>query len=480
MTRTTCIRCADWVVAWDAKAARHKYLRGADVAFSGDKIVHVGARFAGKADREIDGRFLMVMPGLINVHTHTATMPLFKGVREELGNPRFYMSALYDGWNLFYTEMTDRHWNARFAYCEMLRCGTTTVVDMCYPFPGWVDAIGESGLRGYVAPLYQSARWHTENGYRLDYIWADDKGAAAMKTAMDTIDQAEGHNSGRLLGLVSPMAVDTCTPELIRDSLQEARRRKRPYQLHAGEAMMEFLEVTRRYGQSQIQWLADKGLLGPEVIIGHGIFLDHHSWLHWATRDDVRILAENGCSVSHCPVVFSRYGITLEDFGAYQKAGVNMTIGTDTHPHNMLEEMRAAATFGRVAAENMFALKTSDIFHAATSNAAKALGRDDIGMLAPGKKADIVLVDLSDPAMQPVYDPIRCLLYTAADRAVRDVFVDGEQRVENRRIKTLDFDQVAREVSRAQRAVMARVPERHHAKWTAEQVAPLTLPVESV
>lgn len=478
MARTTCIRSADWVVAWDAKTARHKYLRGADVAFSGDTIVHVGGRYAGAVDREIDGAKLMVMPGLINVHTHCASMPVFKGVREELGNPRFYMSALYDGWNLFYTEMDDRRWSAQYAYSEMLLSGTTTVVDMCYPFPGWIDAIGASGIRGYVSPLYQSARWQTENGFRLDYIWSDDKGAGDFKKAMDLIDQAERHNSGRLLGLVSPMAVDTCTAELIRDSLAEARRRKRPYQLHAGEAMMEFLEVTRRYGTTQIQWLAEHDLLGPDVIIGHGIFLDHHSWLHWSTRDDVRLLAENGCSVSHCPVVFSRYGITLEDFGAYQKAGVNMTLGTDTHPHNLLEEMRAAATFGRVAAENMFALKTADIFHAATANAAKALGRDDIGMLATGKKADVVLIDLDDPSMQPVYDPIRCLIYTAADRAVRDVFVDGEQVVENRHLKTLDFALAAREVSRAQRSVMEKVPSRDHAKRTAEQVAPLTLPVE--
>ena len=378
MDKTICIRNAGWTVAWDPQHRRHVYRRGADVVFRGDRIVHVGARFAGPVDREIDGRARLVLPGLINMHTHTATMPLFKGVREELGNPRFYMSALYDGWNLFYTEPADKHWNSRYAYCEMLLSGTTTVVDMCYPYPGWVEAIGESGIRGYVAPLYQSARWHTENGYRLDYLWSEDKGAAAFREAMDVIDSAERHNSGRLLGLVAPMAVDTCTAELIRDSLAEARRRKRPYQLHAGEAMMEFLEVTRRYGTTQVQWLAENGLLGPDVIIGHGIFLDHHSWLHWSTRKDVALLAEHGSTVSHCPVVFSRYGITLENFGSYKDAGVNMTIGTDTHPHNLVEEMRAAATFGRVAAENMFALKTADIFDAVTVN-----GYQGIDAVAP-------------------------------------------------------------------------------------------------
>ena len=477
MSETTVIKNVDWLVAWDKSAGRHQYLRGADIAFSGSTITHVGGAFKGKADRTIDGKHLMVMPGLINMHNHTASMPAFKGVREELGSKKFYMSALYDGWPLFYPEPEDQHWNSHYAYAECLLSGVTTIIDMCRPFPGWVETMAQSGLRGYIAPIYESARWYTENGYQLKYRWADDDGRKAMDLALKTMDQAEANNSGRLTGMISPMAVDTCSVELIRESLAEARRRKRPMQLHVGEAAIEFHEISRRYGRSQVQWLHEHNLLGPELTLGHGIFLDHHSWLHWPTREDIGLLAAYGCSVSHCPIVFSRYGITLEDFGTYVEKGVNMTIGTDTHPHNMLEEMRAAITMARVSAENMFNTATSQVFHAATAGGAKALGRDDIGGLAVGMKADIVLVDLKSPAMQPVYDPLRCLIFTAADRGVKDVFVDGVQVVADRKVLTLDQATAAEHISEMQKRIMAKVPERHYAKLTAEQVAPLTLPV---
>jgi cytosine/adenosine deaminase-related metal-dependent hydrolase len=277
MTRTTCIRAADWALAIDPATGRPCYRRQIDIVFRDDRIVHVGAHYDGPFDVEIDGRSLFVMPGLVNIHTHSATMPLMKGIREDMANPRLYMSALYDGWNLFTAEPEDKVWNSRFAYAELLRGGVTTVVDMCYPYPGWTEALAESGLRGYLAPLYESARWGTENGHSLHYRWSEDGGRGAMRVAFDLMDEAERHQSGRLAAMVTPMAVDTCTPELLRESHAAARASGRRIQIHAGESMMEFLEITRRTGKTQLEYLESLGVLGPETIIGHGIFLDHHS-----------------------------------------------------------------------------------------------------------------------------------------------------------------------------------------------------------
>ncbi|MEE2980938.1 MAG: amidohydrolase family protein [Pseudomonadota bacterium] len=477
MTATTCIRNADWVIGWDAGAESHQYLQGADVVFAGNSITFVGKGYDSAVDNEIDGAGRCVMPGLVDIHNHTSTMPVFKGVREELGNPRFYMSALYDGWNLFAPEPEDKAWNARFAYCELLLSGVTTAVDMCDPFPGWLEAMADSGLRGYLSPFYASARWYSDDGYRLKYEWAEDGGKAAFARAMALIDEAHGHNSGRLSAMVTPATIDTCTPKLLRDSVAAAEERDLPYQLHAGESMMEFLEMTRRHGKTQIQWLHELGILGPRTTIGHGIFLDHHSWLHWSSRDDIRLLAESGTSVAHCPTVFSRYGIALENLGLYLDAGINMGIGTDCHPHNMIEEMRHAAVVARLAAEDMYVLKTADVFHAATIGGAKALLRDDIGRLAPGAKADIVLIDVTDPAMRPVYDPLRCLIYTAADRVVRDVYVDGIQVVADHRVVNLDFDEAADHVTDTQRRILEKVPSRDHQGRRADQLSPLTFPL---
>jgi len=470
----TVIRNAEWVVAWDAEENCHVYLHGVDVAWRDGAIIHVGNRFEGEVAEEFSGRARMVMPGLVNLHTHTSTMPVFKSVREEIGNPQLYLSALYDGWNLFAPLQEDKVWASRYAYGEMLLSGVTSFVDMCFPYPGWVDAAAESGLRAFLSPLYQSASWRTDNGHELLYDWSEDDGRAKMDESVGVIDAALAHESGMLAAVVSPMAIDTCSLALIRESLDMARDRGLPFQLHCGEAMMEFLEITRRHGLSQVQLLARERMLGPDVTLGHGLFLDHHSWLHWSTRADIGLIADHGTSVAHCPTPFSRYGITMEHFGKYLEEGVNLGIGTDTHPHNMLEEMRTAAIMGRVAAQNMHALSTTNIFNAATIGGARALQRDDLGKLDVGARADVVSIALDDPTMMPVYDPIRSLIYTAADRAVRDVWVDGRQLVADGSLTTLDMDTIAAHLQEVQIRALEKVPERDRLGRNALQVAPLT------
>jgi cytosine/adenosine deaminase-related metal-dependent hydrolase len=154
-----------------------------------------------------------------------------------------------------------------------------------------------------------------------------------------------------------------------------------------------------------------------------------------------------------------------------------MGIGTDTAPHNLIEEMRWAAVLARIAAEDITTTSTEAVFHAATVGGATALLRDDIGRLAPGMKADLVLVDVTDPWMMPARDPLRSLVYTAADRAIRDVYVDGVKVVENRRVLTLDRARALGELAEAQRRMIDAVPQRDYRKRRAEDIAPLSLPM---
>lgn len=473
-----CIRDADWVVAWNADKGTHVYLRNADVAFGKEGILHIGRAYGGEFAEEIDGRNLMVMPGLINVHTHPSNQPSFKGIREELGNPNFYQSGLYDGRTAFAANADDRHWNARFAYWEMLRSGVTTVVDMSFPYPRWLEAAFSSGLRVYISPLFESRHWKVPNAYTLSYVAESDGGEGALVAALALIDEAKKHGSGRLEAMVTPMAIDVCEANLLLEALAAARERSCPVQLHAGEAVMEFLEITRRYGMTQMQWLAKIGFLAPDVTIGHGLFLGHHSWLSWDFREDIEILAESGAAVSHCPTVFSRYGIIMESFGAYGRAGIPMGIGTDTHPHNMLEELRHAVIASRIAERRISGGRTLDAFNAATIGGARVLGRNDIGRLAVGANADVVLVELDDPSMVPVYDPLRCLVFTAADRAVRDVFVGGRPAMRNRTVGGIDIAEVAARTQEIQSRGATRTQHRDHSGRRAEEIAPLTLPLE--
>jgi cytosine/adenosine deaminase-related metal-dependent hydrolase len=232
--------------------------------------------------------------------------------------------------------------------------------------------------------------------------------------------------------------------------------------------------MTRRHGLTPVQWLDRLGYLGPRASIGHGIFLDHHPWLNWCTRTDMARLAETGTSVAHCPTVFSRRGVTLRDLGSYLAAGVNMGIGTDTYPHNMLEEMRAAGVLARVVAGTPRNVTTTQIFEAATLGGARALGRDDIGRIAVGAQSDLVMVDLAHPMMRPARDPLRSLVYAAAERAVRHVFVAGAQVVRDGRVLTMDYEAAAAGVEESQRRAMAKAPQLDWAGRSADEMAPPT------
>ena len=171
-----------------------------------------------------------------------------------------------------------------------------------------------------------------------------------------------------------------------------------------------------------------------------------------------------------------RYGTVMEHFGKYRDAGVVLGIGTDTIPHNMLEDMRYAAILARVASRDGQVGSTSDVFHAATIGGAQALGRADIGRLQVGAKADIVTVDLNHPVMKPVRDPLVSLIHSAAERAIRDVYVDGELVVSDSEVLTLDRVGAAARIRAGQLRMEATTVDNDYAKRTSEAIAPLSLP----
>ena len=179
-------------------------------------------------------------------------------------------------------------------------------------------------MRVYTAPMFRSGRRYTPNGHEVRYEWDEKAGRDGLDRALRLIERARQHPSGRLDGVLYPAQVDTCTEALLRDSAAAAHERRLPLQIHAAQSVVEFHEIMRRHGKTPIEWLREVGMLGANAIIGHAIFLDHHSWLHWPTRNDLAHLAETGTTVAHCPTVFSRRGIVLEDFGQYRAAGIRL------------------------------------------------------------------------------------------------------------------------------------------------------------
>ena len=473
----TWIKRADWVIGWDAAGERHVYLTGADVVFTGATIDFVGRDYDGQAETVIDGAGLMVMPGLIDIHSHPSDEPKSKGLFEEVGSRLLHNTTLIEYMPLVRGDQSAAEAAGAVALSELLQSGCTTLADLSMTRPGWLDLLAESGIRAYAAPMFRAARWYTPNGHEVLYEWAEDGGRSSLAEALATVDAAEAHACGRLKGMLAPAQIDTCTPELLKNSAAAARERGLPWQIHASQSVVEFREIVRRHGRTPVEWLDGLDLLGPGAIIAHAIFLDHHPWLHWPDHDDLRRLGESGANIAHCPNIFARRGMLLTDFARYRKAGVTIGIGTDSFPHNMIDEMRWATVLAKVSTGDVHSISVADVFAAATIGGARALGRDDIGRLAPGCRADIVLIDATHPAMRPLRDPLRSLVFSALERPVREVYVDGRRVVADGAVATLDYAAAAERLEVAQKRALAGVAERDWAGRDADEMFPLSLPM---
>ena len=437
---TTLIKNAGWAIAWDAGEQRHVYRKGIDVAFGPGGITHVGPDFRGAADVTIDGRGLMVMPGLVNVHSHLSHEPVYRGIREEHGVPNMYMTSLYERSQAF--DVSDpalRRASLEVALCEVLKIRRHDGVRHLADLRGLGrhrrqerhSRVPRARLRRRALETLRRplARLRLGRGARPQ---GPRRGARVHRWA------AEASLPGCSPASCRRCRSKTARTTLLRDSFEAAKERRVPFTLHAAQGVLEHIEMVKRHGTTSIRHASDIGILSPTTVIGHAILPDSHSWIRWHTRDDIRLLGEAGCSVAHCPTPFARYGIILESFGDYVRAGVNMAMGTDTTPHNMLEEIRKAGTFARIASRHVNNVSTGMLLHAATVAGAKALMRDDLGRLAVGAQADVVLVDVNHPDMMPARDPLRSLVFHAAERAVKDVYVAGRKVVSDGKVTTLD------------------------------------------
>ena len=478
--RPVSIRNVSWAVVGDEGARRHVYRRAIDLFLEDGRIAAItpaGARPAEANEPSIDATGMLALPGLVNIHSHPTTEPGYRGVREDHGVPEQQMTGLIERLQAFRLPDDGRAAAAEMSYGEMLRAGTTTACDVTVPFDGWLDTMVKSGMRFYAAPTFASARWGMAAPQVVTWNWDEAGGVAAFERARRVMDEAEAHNSGRLHAMVFPNQIDTVTPQLFASARRHADDSGRLFSTHIGQSVVEVREMIRRHNMTPIQWAETQGLMKPGTVLAHCILLDDHPQVRWHTAKDLDLIAASGAAVAHCPQPFARYGLAMDHVGRYRAKGVTVGLGTDCAPHNLVEEMRLAIVAGRLMSEDIASLDTGGAFEAATLGGAKALGRDDLGILAPGARADIVLVDLAHPLMQPVRDPLRSFVFHAADRAGRSVLVGGEVVVEDGEPLHLDSAAAMERLSEAQARMLRDSPKLDYAGRTAEQIAPLSLPV---
>jgi 5-methylthioadenosine/S-adenosylhomocysteine deaminase len=462
------------VLAFDGRG--HRLIRHGVVVARGTQIVHVGDDYHGPVDTVVDTGRCVLLPGFVNLHTHGGV---------EAGGRLILDCGRPDVFNTGYMSVQtarpgrrhialreDPALGARLYLAECVRHGSTTVVDVGQGDAELIRAAREIGVRLYAGPRYASAVYVETASGRIEYEWDEARGDAGLRAACEFVATARRDGGGLVTGLLCPHAVDTCSPALLAATMAAAGDLGVPVQIHAAQGLFEFAEVLRRTRLTPIRWLHANGVLGPRTILGHAIFLDHHPLAPAPGRIDLDLLASSGAHVAHCPLALARRGWCLHSFDRYRRAGVNVGIGTDTCPRDIVDELRWASYVCKLVEGDYSAGQPADVITAGTLGGARALGRDDLGRLAAGARADIVAFRLDRLRVGPVLDPIRSLVHYVAGSPAEHVWVDGRHVVDGGTVVGVDEPRLWAAAQEMSERLWAEVPDWEGSGRTAEQMCP--------
>lgn len=379
-------------------------------------------RYAAAWALELPGHALM--PGLVNLHGHAA-MSLMRGCADDRPLMAWLHERIWPAEKKHVSEAFVRD-GSLLAAAEMLAGGVTTANDM-YFFP---RAAGEAFLQAGLRAVLGMIVLEFPSNYAVD---ADDYLARGLALR----DELKGEP--RLSFAFAPHAPYTVADATFGRIGTLAEQLGLPIHTHIHETAGEIADSLKQHGVRPLERLARLGLLGPNFIGVHAVHLN---------EAEIDALATHGCHVAHCPSSNLKLASGIAPVAALTQAGVNLGFGSDGAASNnrldIFAEMRLAALLAKGASGDAAALPAAAALKAATLDAARALNLDEIiGSITPGKRADLVAVDLSGPACQPVFDPVSHLVYAAGREHVTHVWVDGRPKLDNRRLVDLDTDDLA-------------------------------------
>ncbi|MDX0543376.1 amidohydrolase family protein [Sinorhizobium medicae] len=471
---------ASWVVGH--KDGRHRLLRNGEVVFENGEILFVGHRFAGETARRIDFGDALISPGLIDLDALSDLDTTILGIDNHPGWakgrvwPRSYVEA---GPYEMYTQ-EELAFQKRFAFAQLLLNGITTaapIASLFYrewgetvaEFDAAAEVAGELGLRVYLSPAYRSGGMVLEAPGRIVPVFDEERGIQGLKDAIAYIERQNGRHGDLVRGMLAPDRVETSTIGLLQRTDAAARDLGCKFRLHMAQGAMEVDTVRMLHGSTAPVWLAKHGLLSDRLIAPHATN---------ATDEDLGLYAENGVSIVHCPLVSGRGGSILNSFSSCARRGINIAMGTDTTPPDMLMNLLAGLITGRIADGAPDRLRSADLFNAATIGGAKALGRSDLGHLSPGARADIAVFRLDDVFMAPSIDPITTIVTGGSGKITHAVFVDGRVSMLDRRLAGFDMQEARIWAQTQYDGLIARYPERSWNNPPVAEIFPPSYPIE--
>lgn len=487
---------ATWIVGH--ARGQHQLVRDGVVVFEGNKIIHVGKGFEGHVDKTIAAKDKLVAPGFIDTHVHSGHRASHRLITDT-GRPMYYgqpfleISVPKEGKVVKGDPRYLKHGdagseaafqlNATFTVAELLRNGVTTFIEYGSQLSvqdALLTEVTRLGTRAYLAPGFDCGRWVGDEKGRLKRVRNDAMGLEGLETALDWIAKHDGAAGGRVRGILVPREVETSSIELLKRTRAAADERRLPIATHAAYSVLEFRDVVAEHMMTPIELLEDLGLLRPTLNIGHGNFIADNPNLNYSVARDLALMGGAGVTVSHCPINIIRRARTLDNWKNYQEAGVNMSIGSDTYPRDMVMNMRSASYLGKIMSHTYLAATAGEVFRAATLGGAISVGRDDLGRLATGALADIVVIDLSGRnslRYGPVRDPVKSVVECGVGDDVDTVIVDGKVCMEGGVIPGVDFAALRAQAQAAGEQVWNTLAEWDPLGRTAEEACPWSYPM---
>ena len=430
-----------------------RILQDAAIAITGDRIAAIGETATLERDfpthERMAGRGLAVLPGFVNAHTHTVLTVLRGTVEDWDGEIIYrYMSPIS------YT-MSDheRAVMAALGCLEAIRSGTTTLVDPFRHVPSYAGAMADTGLRLWLSESCADidTRKIRFGEYGIDEAF----GRQFLERTQELIETWHGARDGRVSCQVAAHAPDNCSPTMLAEIMDLAARHGLTRTCHLAQSPGEVAAVKAAHGLTPAGYLEREGFLGPDLTCAHWTF---------CTREDIELLAQRGVHMAHNPAPSSRKGPHRVLIGPIRDAGVNIALGTDNMTEDMFQAMKIGtivhrAGFGR-AQEGGVDPQPQAVLDMATRNGARTLGAlDRIGSLDVGKKADLTLLDLDQPALRPILRLTSNIVNYAHPGVVHSVMVDGAFVMRDRKVLTVDEPALLAEAQAVTEAVWRRMVE---------------------
>lgn len=425
---------ANYVIGYDG--GDHVIFHDGEVVYENDRVVFVGHHYPGEVDQECDEGQAIISPGFVDLNAlGDIDTTLARSLATDRNGLRWSEAYLKAGPQDAMTPEEDQL-KGRYALVQLLLNGITTALPVTgLGYKGWAETAEEYahlaefavqiGLRAYMGPSYRSGVEYVRRDGSLGNYWDEARGIEGFEGARRFIMQYQGFGGDLIRGLLVPSQFQTCTPDLLRKTKALSDELDCPIRLHAAQSAREFAFSMREYGQTPIAFLHSLGFLGPRIFIPHTTHVSGASVVDVQGGDDQMFLRDTGTTVVHCPLVLAGGGALLESFDRFSQMGISIAMGTDTFPPDMIECIRMGNIQNQMVHGGSAEARPADFYRAATLGGAQALGREDLGRLAPGSKADMIVLSLESMYVGQYDDPIETMVLGMNSRDISKVVIDG-------------------------------------------------------